>query len=624
MQTNSQNISYLSVQLSSASCFFRFFLNNFSFREKSRVLIISALNIALALQELVIAFLIGLMAVAFTSPENVLKNRYVLLFQETTSIYISKNHEILLIIIISTILFVIFFKNILLIYAQWQFATFAHTVNISIKMRMMRFFMRSPFLWFQKKGSSEALFAFYAGDAVLEICIHILNLMSNLSIFFILLLGLIWVAPFPSLILIISLGFSGGCFMLALRRKMNSMASNAFLMDRKKHDIQQVVTHSFREMRMTGSFAEILKSYEKSLQEYMKYKRAHMVLLRIPSAGIEFLGIGAMLFILLYFIFIKNLDVVFISGIMGIIAGTAWRSLPILNRVIENINGLSANFPHIKLLQSVFNDENVLADKLVPSLEDENISKGILSFKRTLCAEGITLKYKNSQSVALKNISFEIKKGSIVGLVGLSGAGKSSLVNVLTGLIPAQSGGIRIDGILLSQSNTQAWMQRIGYVPQSPFILNDTLAVNIALRDWGKIIDRKRVLDCCRMAALDFWDTLEHGIDTVLDERGTRLSGGQIQRIAIARALYGLPDLLIFDEATSALDAKSERAIHETILSLRSHVTVLIIAHRLSTVEDCDSLIWLDRGQIRLQGKPDVVLLEYRKEMQDVVQAETL
>ena len=200
----------------------------------------------------------------------------------------------------------------------------------------------------------------------------------------------------------------------------------------------------------------------------------------------------------------------------------------------------------------------------------------------------------------------------MIGLVGFSGSGKSTLVNVLSGLLPHDKGNIFIDDTVLTRANTPGWLENIGYVSQSPFILDATLAENVALSRWGEEIDRARVLKCCEMAALDFIDDLEGGIDTVLGDRGVRLSGGEAQRVAIARSLYSDPGLIIFDEATSALDMKNEQAIHHTVLSLHNQVTMIIIAHRLTTVENCDYLIWLDKGRIKMQGSVAEVLPSYK------------
>ena len=191
----------------------------------------------------------------------------------------------------------------------------------------------------------------------------------------------------------------------------------------------------------------------------------------------------------------------------------------------------------------------------------------------------------------------------MIGLIGPSGAGKSTIVSLLTGLYTPRSGKILVDGQELNDSLRTSWMRGIGYVPQSPFLLNGSLAENIAFSQWGQEIDRQRVKECCRMAAMDFVDDLEDGIDTIIGERGVRLSGGQLQRVSIARALYNRPQLIIFDEATSALDNDTEQLVQKTIESLRENMTIIIITHRLTTVEYCNKLYYIKNGTIDIVEK---------------------
>ena len=228
--------------------------------------------------------------------------------------------------------------------------------------------------------------------------------------------------------------------------------------------------------------------------------------------------------------------------------------------------------------------------------------------------EHVSFRYPNTgtgHKDALRDINLSIPKGSMIGLIGPSGAGKSTIVSLLTGLYTPSSGKILIDGQNLDDSLRAGWMRSIGYVPQSPFLLNGSLAENIAFSQWGQEIDRQRVKECCRMAAMDFLDDLEDGIDTIIGERGVRLSGGQLQRVSIARALYGRPQLMIFDEATSALDGATEQAIQKTIEGLRKHMTIVIIAHRLTTVEKCDWLYLVERGEIHMCGNSKEIVRLY-------------
>ena len=200
-----------------------------------------------------------------------------------------------------------------------------------------------------------------------------------------------------------------------------------------------------------------------------------------------------------------------------------------------------------------------------------------------------------------------------MGIVGRSGAGKSTLVNLILGLLSPSSGRILIDDIPLDTQVRPAWMSKVGYVPQSPYICAGTLAENIAFGYSGEEINEQQVKTCCHMAAIDeFLPQLPHGINTQIGERGVKLSGGQKQRVAIARALYHNPSMLIFDEATSSLDSKNERAIQETITNLKVQRTLIIIAHRLSTVKDCDLVIWLEDGMLCKAGNSVEILSEYR------------
>lgn len=232
-----------------------------------------------------------------------------------------------------------------------------------------------------------------------------------------------------------------------------------------------------------------------------------------------------------------------------------------------------------------------------------------------MALDRISFRYPTAERDSLHDVSLSIPKGSMVGIIGASGAGKSTLVAILTGLLSPDSGQILLDGQPSDTTRHLSLGTLLGYVPQSAYLLDGTLAENIAFKDWGQPIDYQRVRECCALAAIDFFDALPNGLDTAIGERGMRLSGGQIQRVIIARALYHHPQILLFDEATSALDSGTEATIQKTILSLRQQMTVVIVAHRLSTVESCDVLYWLDGGTLRASGPPSEILPLYGQSM---------
>jgi ABC-type bacteriocin/lantibiotic exporter with double-glycine peptidase domain len=236
------------------------------------------------------------------------------------------------------------------------------------------------------------------------------------------------------------------------------------------------------------------------------------------------------------------------------------------------------------------------------------------TFENRISLHQVCFRYAGSQVDSLHNLTFDIPIGQKIGVIGPSGAGKSTLVGVLSGLLYPRRGTILVDGTPLDPGRAAAFAQLIGYVPQQPFLFAGTLAENVAFSSWGRPWDKQRVMEACQRAAVDFITTHPDGVNQRIGENGAGLSGGQAQRISIARALYCRPKLLIFDEATSALDQANENHIQNTIDSLANEVTCVIIAHRLTTVENCDSIIWVDNGHLVMHDKTNIVLEKYKKE----------
>jgi ABC-type multidrug transport system fused ATPase/permease subunit len=229
-----------------------------------------------------------------------------------------------------------------------------------------------------------------------------------------------------------------------------------------------------------------------------------------------------------------------------------------------------------------------------------------MAFKREISLKNVGFKYPTANRNALTNITLTIPQNQSVGLVGKTGSGKTTLADILLGLYPANEGTITVDQVLLTEKNERAWRQRVGYVPQNVFLTNATIAQNIALGIPKELINQDDVEKAAKMAqTIEFIDQLPDGFDTMVGERGVKLSGGQKQRLGIARALYHNPDVLVFDEATSALDGMTEDAVMQAVQSLSSERTMILIAHRLRTIQACDRILMLDAGRIVADGKYD-------------------
>ena len=231
-----------------------------------------------------------------------------------------------------------------------------------------------------------------------------------------------------------------------------------------------------------------------------------------------------------------------------------------------------------------------------------------LAFKAKLIIEGVSFRYPSTDVQALRGVSLSIERCSSVGFIGASGSGKSTLMDIILGLLTPERGTVKVDGIDI-QTNLRGWQSQIGYVPQSIVLTDDTLRRNVAFGLSTKQIDEAAVWRALRSAQLEqFVNDLPDGLDTLVGERGVRLSGGQRQRIGIARALYHDPPVLVLDEATSSLDAATERDFMDVVCALQGAKTVLIVAHRLSTVERCDCLYRLEEGRVVAAGSPASLL----------------
>ncbi len=577
-------------------------------KEKRRFWLLLAISVIMALSELAITGLVALLAAIFGSPEAVLDNNPMLWLREH-GLVPSQDPRILSLTVLCAILLAIVWKNVLTILQQRQMSIFSESVGAATRSHIFRFYQRAPYLWLMHHGVADLQFGLNAANYLGMTLNTSLQVFTNLLMLATLFIGLVSVSPLPSLLFLSVLGLGGFLIVRSVRRILDHNAQAAYTVDRQTVKITHLALHGLKEIRLYTREDPLFNAFKNQMAATIAAKSRLQTLAKLPTAGLEILGFSTLILVMLFLIFAQDAGMARISGIMGFMAATAWRALPAANRLVESTTSLRNWLPYLRRTVELIFLERSLTAELLPLAEPD----AELPFTREVSLDDITFRYPEAATPAIQNVSLTIKAGTMVGVVGLSGAGKSTLVNLLAGLIPPDSGRILVDGTPITRENNTAWLRRIGYVAQAPYILDASLAENVALSRWGEEIDRDRVLECCRMAALDFVDELENGIDTILNDRGTRLSGGQAQRVAIARALYSNPALIIFDEATSSLDMKNEKAIHDTILSLRSQATMVIIAHRLTTVEGCDAIVWLEGGTIYKMGSVNEVLPGYEQ-----------
>ena len=323
--------------------------------------------------------------------------------------------------------------------------------------------------------------------------------------------------------------------------------------------------------------------------------------------GIIMVMLGQIGFIMILYIFWEsNLSKGEIVGQMTLLALVSSRVVPALNRLVSNLNEIWGSLTFVEGLVSIKSDL-LRMEKEQPLQDTDNIPP--MPHWANLDLKNIGYTYPNAESASLSNINMSLRKGGYYGIAGFSGAGKTTLVDILLGLHEASSGQILVDGEALKHDRLPAWQKSIGYVPQNPFIADDTLRANVAFGLAPKQVDEDQVMRALQRANLDhFLETLPEGLDTMMGERGVRLSGGQLQRIAIARALYREPEFLVLDEATSALDSDTEKKVQIAIQRIKQDITVVAIAHRINTLVECDEIYVMENGEVVASGKHDELL----------------
>lgn len=399
--------------------------------------------------------------------------------------------------------------------------------------------------------------------------------------------------------------------------------------------IDQALAQSFlgvKDVLLLRKQKHFIGEYERNKIEVQKLECKQTVAKESPSYIIEGICVSGLMLAVCVRIILKGTDPHFIAVLAAFAVG-AFRVLPSLGRISSALNTLTGLLPSIDALcEHVLQREAYVREHPEASFvaADKKLKWGLISrdaqysnndalreerkytpnedkFHASLELRNISFRYSEELGYVLRNVNLTIKKGQAIALIGTSGAGKSTLADILLGLLIPQEGGVYMDGDKITDI-PERWAATIGYVPQSVFLADISIRENVAFGERVENIDDDRVREALERAELkEFIDTLPEGMETAVGDRGVRLSGGQRQRIAIARALYHRPEILVLDEATSALDNETETAIMSAIDSLQGQVTMIIVAHRLTTVRNCDVIYEVNQTGLHIRDKNEVL-----------------
>jgi ABC-type multidrug transport system fused ATPase/permease subunit len=566
-----------------------------------------------AMLETLALSVVALFASTITDPYATANSKYIMWVAENISLSFLLDPKTLVLTLSITVIVLITIKNTIRAFVIFWISRFSVLLEAFFGNKLIAGFLYTDYEWVQNENTADLIYAIewrkhlgrnFIAPSLMGLC--------DVIVVFFLFVTLLVIEPLMSLTSIILLSIIAYLIYFKMRSWLDKIAE-------KSRDYEQIINkevtkaiHGIKDVKVSTTQEYFINNFNKNAIKHNHFFSLQQFISQSPALILESIGFFLLCSIVCLMLFVLGASLSKITGFMALLGVAAWRILPAMNRLIGSITYVRNSLPYIatemKYLDKVQN-----ALKFRQNHGQKNKSK--ITFTQEIYLDQVCFSYKCNSLQVLSNLHFSIYKGETLGVIGFSGSGKSTFVDLLIGLLNCDKGMIFIDGVPLNNRNLLNWTEQIGYVPQTQYLFDGTLSENVAFGIEQKDIDRKKIVSCCRMAAMDYLDDLPSGIDTIIGERGIRLSGGQRQRVAIARALYRDPDVLIFDEATSALDTKNEKEIQKTIYSFKGKQTLLIIAHRLSTVRNCDRLIWIEGGKIHLIDSPEVVLPLYKKEL---------
>lgn len=509
-------------------------------------------------------------------------------------------------------------KNAILVLVTYIQERIILGLRVSLSSRLFRLYLAAPYVFHLERNSASLLRNITNVIDALALAVFrpIVTTASELLMATTIMGFLLWFSPLVTVLCAATLGITTMFYLRFTKRPLQRYGREA---QAENGRLLKLATQTFSGVKMVKAFGResyFSESYMESCRRFSRLKAISNIMNAIPRGILEVLLMGILVTGLIVIIG-RGADLAAVLPMVGTVAVAALRLLPSVNRIAIQVNALQFSR---EALEIVYRDIQELEQIAPPALA---ATKQPLQFHDHLEARGLGYQYSTGSGKALDGIDLVVRKGESVAFVGPSGAGKSTMADIFMGILEPTEGQLMADQLPVA-SDIEAWRLNVGYIPQETFILDDTMARNIAFGVPDADIDRDRVLEVAEMAQLkSVIDQLPAGLDTVLGDRGTRLSGGQRQRVAVARALYRDPQVLILDEATSALDGETEREITAAIDALKGEKTLIIIAHRLSTVRHCDRIVLLIDGRIAATDRFDA-LVEKSADFRRMVQIASL
>tara|TARA_Y100001970_G_scaffold291506_1_gene428923 strand:+ start:236 stop:2050 length:1815 start_codon:yes stop_codon:yes gene_type:complete len=516
----------------------------------------------------------------------------------------SNTNSFILFLGISYFFYLIFsqtFKAVVM-YLQLRY-TFS--LESSISKRLLESYLRQNYSWFLDKHSGDM------GKGILsEVAetIHyslnpLLGMISQLFLTILLIILIVLVNPLVALITLLFLLVLNLLIFNKVKNWIKLIGINKVLHNQRRYKTVVEAFGAIKEIKLSGIEKIYSNKFSSAANDFSTANSNVQIVSILPKYLLEALSFGFLILFILYNLSLGN-NLTEVLPILSMFAFAALRLIPAFQQIFSSLNKINFSTKGLDDILYRLNENK--------NLEISKKTNNSLQIKNKIEINNLNFVYPNSNRMALNKINLSIQSGKKIGIVGSTGSGKTTLVDILLGLLKPTNGIISVDGNEIGKLGLREWQNSIGYVPQNIFLSDKTIAENIAFGLSLEELDIERVKKVCIIASLDNFinEELEKNYFTEVGERGIRLSGGQRQRIGIARALYNNPSLLVLDEATSALDNLTEKLIIESIANHSKNITTIIIAHRLNTIKNCDCIYYLENGKIKSYGTYGELILK--------------
>ncbi|MDA8865590.1 ABC transporter ATP-binding protein/permease [Gammaproteobacteria bacterium] len=494
-----------------------------------------------------------------------------------------------------TVLIILTISTIVTMYISWLLAMFATKVGAEIADRLYSYYLGEDWLFHTMTSSSELTkkIANESSRVTGQVLLPLMLMNSRIILAFSIAVTLFLFNPIVAIVAVTIFSIAYIILFKIVRNQLEINGMNISRMFAKRFKLMNEGFGGIKDVLLLGRSDSFNRRFLKTGIKLAYSQGTNTAMAAVPRYLLELVSYGSMIALVLYLVKNYQGDLGYILPILSIYALAGMKLLPALQQIYASIATLQGN---LSAYYSIREDLIEINSKNLTKLKPDSLNKAL---KNDIKLENITFNYPNKIDNVIDDISLQIKENSIVGFIGSSGSGKSTLVDIITGLITPQEGIISIGGKVLDQTNIRSWQNKIGFVSQSIFLSEGTIAENIAFGLEEDLIDYSKVKNALKLSSLeDFVEGLEFGVNSKVGERGVQLSGGQRQRIGIARALYDEAEVLVFDEATSALDGITEKIIMDAINDFNGKKTIIMIAHRLQTVKNCDQIFMFEKGKI--------------------------